>query len=137
MISATRHAASFAQLARGKSPLLAAKEGWYGADHAAARPALEKDGRLNTFGSFQQGLRMLDAGRADLLMGDVLAVRHEARQQGVALTTLPFLALRAPVHLMLNAHSTSTADLARLNAAITRLEQRGALAAIRARYDTP
>ena len=132
-----RQIGSFAQFTRSKATLLAPKVGWYGAPYAAARPALEKDGRLNTFGSFQQGLRMLDAGRADLLMGDVLAVRHEARQQGVALTTLPFLALRAPVHLMLNAHSTSTADLARLNAAITRLEQRGALAAIRARYDTP
>lgn len=135
--AAQRHVGSFGQLARGKSTLLAPKVGWYGADYAAARPAMEKDGRLNTFGSFQQGLRMLDAGRADLLLGDVLAVRHEARLQGVALTALPFLALRAPVHLMLNAHSTSTADLARLNAAITRLDQRGVLAAIRARYDAP
>ncbi|PHV39323.1 ABC transporter substrate-binding protein [Janthinobacterium sp. BJB304] len=135
--AAQRHVGSFGQLARGKATLLAPKVGWYGAQYAAARPALEKDGRLNTFGSFRQGILMLDAGRADLLLGDVLAVRHEARLQGVALTTLPFLALRAPVHLMLNARSTSTADLARLNAAITRLEQRGVLAAIRARYDAP
>ena len=135
--ASARPATSFAQLARGTSSLLAPKVGWYGAAYAAARPTLEKEGRLNTFGSFQQGVRMLDAGRADLLMGDVLAVRYAARKQGVALNALPFLALRAPVHLMLNAHSTSTADLARLNAAITRLEQRGALAAIRARYDTP
>ncbi len=132
-----RPAASFAQLARGKATLLAPKVGWYGAQYAAARPMLEQAGRLNAFGSFQQGVRMLDAGRADLLMGDVLAVRHEARLQGVALTALPFFVLRAPVHLMLNARSTSTADLARLNAAISRLEQHGALAAIRARYDAP
>ncbi|PJC96607.1 ABC transporter substrate-binding protein [Janthinobacterium sp. BJB1] len=132
-----RQIASVAQLARGKATLLAPKVGWYGAQYAAGRPALEKAGRLNAFGTFQQGVRMLDAGRADLLMGDVLAVRHEARQQGVALSALPFLALRAPVHLMLNAHSTSAADLARLNAAITHLEQRGALAAIRASYDAP
>lgn len=132
-----RQISSFAQLARGKSTLLAPKVGWYGAQYAAARPALEKAGRLNAFGSFQQGVRMLEAGRADLLLGDVLAVRHEARQQGVALNTLPFLVLRAPVHLMLNAHTTSAADLARLNTAITHLEQRGALAAIRARYDAP
>lgn len=92
MISATRHVASFAQLARGKSPLLAPKVGWYGTDHAAARPALEKDGRLNTFGSFRQGIVMFDAGRA---------------------------------------------DPARLNAAITRLEQRGVLAAIRSSYEAP
>ena len=129
--------ASFAQLARGKSTLLAPKVGWYGAQYAAARPALEKAGRLNAFGSFQQGVRMLEAGRADLLLGDVLAVRHEARLQGVALNTLPFLVLRAPVHLMLNAHTTSAADLARLNTAITHLEQRGALAAIRNSYEAP
>ncbi|MCC7704255.1 transporter substrate-binding domain-containing protein [Janthinobacterium sp. GW460P] len=135
--AAQRHIASFAQLARGKATLLAPKVGWYGAEYAAARAAMEKDGRLNTFGSFQQGLRMLDAGRADLLLGDVLAVRHEARLQGVALTALPFLALRAPVHLMLNARTTSADDLARLDTAIARLEQRGALAAIRARYDAP
>ncbi|MEF2269432.1 transporter substrate-binding domain-containing protein [Janthinobacterium sp. LS2A] len=132
-----RQVASFAQLARGKSTLLAPKVGWYGADYAAARPAMEKDGRLNTFGSFRQGILMLDAGRADLLLGDVLAVRHEARLQGVALNTLPFLALRAPVHLMLNARTTSPADLAQLNAAITRLEQRGVLAAIRSSYEAP
>lgn len=132
-----RQIASFAQLARGNSALLAPKVGWYGAQYAAARPVLEKAGRLNAFGSFQQGVRMLDAGRADLLLGDVLAVRHEARLQGVALNALPFLALRAPVHLMLNARTTSAADLARLNAAITHLEQRGVLAAIRNSYEAP
>ncbi|WP_219136174.1 ABC transporter substrate-binding protein [Janthinobacterium sp. UMAB-60] len=135
--AAQRQVGSFDQLARGKSTLLAPKVGWYGADYAAARPALEKAGRLNTFGSFRQGILMLDAGRADLLLGDVLAVRHAARLQGVALNTLPFLVLRAPVHLMLNARTTSADDLARLNAAITHLEQRGVLAAIRARYEAP
>ena len=132
-----RPVGSFGQLARSTATLLAPKVGWYGADYAAVRPALEKAGRMNAFGSFQQGVRMLDAGRADLLLGDVLAVRHEARQQGVPLTALPFLALRAPVHLMLNARTTSAADLARLNAAITRLEQRGTLAAIRSSYEAP
>ncbi|OFJ48567.1 ABC transporter substrate-binding protein [Janthinobacterium lividum] len=130
-------ASSFGQLTRGASTLLAPKVGWYGADYEAARIALEQDGRLHTFGSFHQGILMLDAGRAELLLGDVLAVRYEARQQGVALTALPFLALRAPIHLMLNARNTSEAELARLNAAIVHLEHRGVLAAIRARYETP
>lgn len=132
-----RQIASLAQLARGKATLLAPKVGWYGTQYAAARPALEKDGRLNTFGTFRQGILMLDAGRADLLLGDVLAVRHEARLQGVALNTLPFLVMRAPVHLMLNARTTSADDLTRLNAAIARLEQRGVLAAIRSNYEAP
>ena len=136
-MASLRHIGSISQLLHSKATLLAPKVGWYGEEYAAARPALEKDMRLNVFGSFQQGIRMLDAGRADLLLGDVLAVRHEARQQGMALSALSFLALRAPVHLMLNARSTSSADLARLNAAIARLEQRGTLAAIRARYEAP
>ena len=63
--AAQRHVGSFGQLARGKATLLAPKVGWYGAQYAAARPALEKDGRLNTFGSFRQGIVMFDAGRAD------------------------------------------------------------------------
>lgn len=129
--------ASIAQLVRGKATLLAPRVGWYGGEYAAALPALENSGRLSQFGSFEQGLRMFEAGRADLLMGDVLAMRHAARQQGVALSAVPFVVRRAPVSLMLNARTTSSADLARLNGAIAQLERRGALAAIRARYEHP
>ena len=130
-------ATSFAQVLRGKQTLLAPRVGWYGDAYAAAMPALEQRGRLNLFGGIEQGVRMLDAGRADLLLGDTLAVRHAARQQGVALAALPFTVLRAPVHLMLNPRTTSPADLARLDGAITRLRQQGVLAAIRAHYETP
>ena len=47
---------------------------------------------------------------------------------------LPYIPYRAPVHLMLNAASTTQAQLTRINQAITQLEQNGALPAIRARY---
>lgn len=133
--SARASIGSVAQLARSRYTLLAPAVGWYGDAYAAAMPALEQRGGLSLFGSLGQGVRMLDAGRADLLLGDMLAVRHVARQQGVALAALPLVVLRAPVHLMLNARSTSTDDLARLNGAITRLQQQGKLAAIRARHE--
>jgi polar amino acid transport system substrate-binding protein len=129
-----RHLTSLDALFKRKLSLLAPKVGWYGPAYARLRPTLTAAGQLSTFISFQQGVRMLDAGRADLIMGDRAALRHEAREQGVAISPLPLVVLRAPVHLMLNQRSTSQADLERINAAITRLEQQGVLAHIRARY---
>nr|WP_315252733.1 transporter substrate-binding domain-containing protein [uncultured Duganella sp.] len=128
------HVSSLDVLAREKLALLAPKVGWYGSAYARLQPQLAASGRLSPFLNFQQGLRMLDAGRADLIMGDSGALRHEARAQGIAISPLPLVVLRAPVHLMLNKKTTSQADLDRINAAISRLERQGALAAIRARY---
>ena len=119
--------------ARGVS-LLAPRAGWYGDSYQQAIPGLDAAGRRSTFGSFEQGLMMFKAGRGELIMGDTAAVRHEARRLGVALAALPFVPFRAPVHLMLNAASTTPLQLERINAAIAHLEQNGALAAIRARY---
>ena len=121
-------------LVRNKLPLLAPKLGWYGKTYARVRPELAQSGRLSTFLSFQQGVRMLDVGRADLILGDTAALRHEAREQGVAISALPFTVLRAPVHLMLNKQSTTQAELDMLNGAIQRLERQGVLSEIRGRY---
>jgi polar amino acid transport system substrate-binding protein len=121
-------------IAQQQLPLLAPKIGWYGSAYARLQPELQASGKLNPFLNFQQGVRMLDAGRAGLILGDTLALRHEARTQGVALAALPFTVLRAPVHLMLNRASTSEAELDAINAAIQRLAQQGALTQIRARY---
>lgn len=120
-----------------KLPLLAPKVGWYGASYARVQPTLAATGQLSTFINFQQGLRMLDAGRADLILGDGAAVRYEARRQGIAVSRLPLVVLRAPVHLMLNKDSTSQAQLDRLDAAIGRLERQGVLGRIRGRYGEP
>jgi polar amino acid transport system substrate-binding protein len=119
---------------RLQAPLLAPKVGWYGSGYADAISKLEGNGRLSTFTTFEQGVRMLKAGRADLILGDRNALRYAARQQGVELAPLPFTVLRAPVHLMLNKANTTAAELARINAAIERLEQRGVLAGIRDNY---
>jgi polar amino acid transport system substrate-binding protein len=129
-----QHISSLDMLARDKLALLAPKVGWYGPAYARVQPALSAAGKLSTFISFQQGLRMLEAGRADFIMGDSGALRHEARALGLAIAPLPLVVLRAPVHLMLNKHTTTEAELERINAAIARLERQGVLAAIRARY---
>lgn len=125
---------SFDAMASQGATLLAPRAGWYGPGYAKVEGALEASALRSTFGSFQQGIQMFKAGRADLIMGDAAALRFEARVQGVTLHALSYVPFSAPVHLMLNASSTTMAQLASINAAIVRLEHSGALAAIRARY---
>ncbi|NHZ44326.1 amino acid ABC transporter substrate-binding protein [Massilia sp. CCM 8693] len=119
---------------RAQAAVLAPRVGWYGADFAHAAPGLRAGGRLHEFGSFEQGMRMFGAGRAPLIMGDRAAILYEAQRQRLALRQLPFVLQQAPVHLMLSRASTTEDDLARINAAIGRLEKSGALQALRARY---
>lgn len=129
-----RNIATFQDIVTLRASLLAPRLGYYGEDYERASPLLHAEGRRSTFSNFEQGIKMLEAGRGDLIMGDAHALRHVARQHKVQLVQLPYTPYRAPVHLMLNAASTTQAQLARINQAITQLEQSGALAAIRARY---
>lgn len=125
-----------ATLKRGLS-LLAPRTGWYGPDFARTQAAFRAGGMLYEFENNSQGVRMLSAGRAKLMMGDTAAVEYEARLQKVALARLPFVVLSAPVHLMLSKSSTTSEDRAQLDAAIGRLEKSGVLRAIRQRYGAP
>lgn len=125
---------SFDDLRRMGEHILVPDGGWYGPQFAAAQPALQANGQLVTFKTFDQGLRMLDAGRAGLIMGDALGMRKAAERAGVQIAPLDFIVLRAPVHLMVNRTTTSEQDLQRINAAIGQLEANGALKAIRHRY---
>jgi len=129
-----RNIDSFQDLIAKRASLLAPRLGYYGDEYERAVPVLNAEGRRSTFGTFEQGIKMLEAGRADLIIGDANALRHIARLQNVKVVQLPYVPYRAPVHLMLNAASTTQAQLARINHAIAQLEQNGTLAAIRARY---
>jgi polar amino acid transport system substrate-binding protein len=128
------HIDSFDTIARQRIAVLAPRAGWYGPDYARAAATPDAGAWRYTFGNFRQGIQMFRAGRAELIMGDTAALRHEAKQQGVALAPLPYVPFSAPVHLMLNAASTTQAQLARIDGAIAKLEQSGVLATIRARY---
>jgi len=132
-----RHITDLDMLVTEKLPLLAPRLGWYGPAYARVQPMLAAAGQVSTYSTYQQGLQMLHAGRADLILGDRAALRHAARAQGYTLSALPVSVLRAPVRLMLNKGTTTQADLGRIDAAIQKLDKQGALAEIRARYDEP
>lgn len=114
--------------------LLAPTLGWYGKQYEQARPRIKAAGRLSTYSTVQQGMRMLAAQRAPMIMGDVAVLEYEARNQQLEVRQLPYVVLQAPVHMMLSRASTTAADVARINAAIARLEKNGSLKAIRAAY---
>ncbi len=127
----------FDSIIRDKLTILAPNSGWYGPDFARHKEKLKELGLLSTFNTFSQGLKMMAAGRSELILGDATAMRYEAQLAKLNLAALPTLLVNAPVRLMLSKASTTEADLARINAAIARLEQRGTLRAIRSRYGEP
>jgi polar amino acid transport system substrate-binding protein len=124
----------FADLVRTGERVLVPAGGWYGPAYAAAEPALQANGQLITFKTFDLGLHMLEAGRAGLIMGDAVGMEKAAARVGVAIAPLEFIVLRAPVHLMLNRATVGAPELQRIDAAIGRLEANGTLQAIRHKY---
>ena len=132
--AAYRTVDSFASIDKLKLSVLAPRVGWYGPAFAQNAPKLRGDGQLVEYGTIDQGMRMLGAERAQLIIGDVAALNDAAAQAHLTLHQLPVAVHGAPVHMMLSRASTTAADVAALDAAITRLEQSGALRNIRARY---
>jgi polar amino acid transport system substrate-binding protein len=125
---------SFKALLAHPAPLLLPNAGWFGDEYARALPSLRASSRVVEFTYFDQGIRMLAAGRATFIMSDMAAITHAARMLNVAVEPLPFTINNAPVHMMLSKLSVPPQDVATLDAAIVRLEKKGKLQAIRLAY---
>jgi polar amino acid transport system substrate-binding protein len=108
--------------------------GWFGKEYAALRPQLHHTNLLSEYISTDQGLRMLEFHRGDILMGDFLAFVYEAEQNHGGIEALPITVNDAPVHFMLSKKTMTEADVAAINTAIARLTARGELQKIVARY---
>jgi polar amino acid transport system substrate-binding protein len=125
---------SFDDFLAGPLSLVAPRAGWYGHAYEDQVAGLQLAGRLSRFGDFGQDIRMLAAGRATFMLGDAAAVEHAAAREGVRVQPLPFWVLEAPVYLMFSRATVREADVARIDAAIGRLQRRGVLAQIRRSY---
>lgn len=125
---------SFADLQARKITLLSPSSGWYGQDYADHLATIKAAHLLSHFEELPQGMKMLQAGRGLLILGDVGSLDWEARRLGIKLQFLPYLPVNDSVHLMLSRKNATKGDIRQLNAAIGRLEKNGKLAAIRARY---
>ena len=126
--------ASFAEVVSAPVTLLAPRVGWYGEQFERHRPSLKAGGRLSEFDNLAQGVRMLAAGRAQLMLGDAAGIEHAAARQGVKVLALPFWLVKAPVHLMFSRAGMTAADVARIDSAIDVLKKRGVLEQIERSY---
>ncbi|MES2300283.1 MAG: transporter substrate-binding domain-containing protein [Pseudomonadota bacterium] len=125
---------SFESMRERHLTMLVPRTGWYGSEYESRKAALMSAGVLTEFTTINQGVQRLKAGRAAFIMADEVTVRYECERFSVRVRALPIRVNDAPVHLILSKASTTEDDIARLNAAIARLEARGALEAIRRPY---
>ncbi|QDQ25878.1 amino acid ABC transporter substrate-binding protein [Chitinimonas arctica] len=119
---------------QGRYGLIAPSDGWYGATFDGLVREFAAAGLLTRYESYAQAMRMLGGDRGQVLIGDRFALLDAARQNDIKLLSLPFNVNHDPVHFMLSRRSLQESDLAALNRAIVRLERRGTLSDIRARY---
>jgi len=106
-----------------------------GRDFEAHRERLAAAGLLIPYPTTRQGIEMLRIGRAPLILGDALDLGAQARLAGVTLVRQPYGHSAESVSLMLSRKRLNDGDLARIDRAIHALERRGALNAIRHRYE--
>ncbi|QYF94277.1 transporter substrate-binding domain-containing protein [Massilia sp. PAMC28688] len=131
------HVKSFSDVMRERLTVLAPRIGWYGQDYHAHMAELKSDNRLSQFNEFPDGIKMLAAGRAVLILGDQASVIHAAASGGIKVAALPFGLVDAPIHLMLNKQTMTAGDVRRLDAAIERLRRKGVIERIRRSYGGP
>jgi polar amino acid transport system substrate-binding protein len=91
-------------------------------------------GLLTWFEEYAKGVQLMQLGRGDVLLGDSIAIAFAARAADVPLIELPITLQRDPVTYKLSRKSLTEADLRAFNGAIQRLEARGELQRIRARW---
>ncbi|HEY8879723.1 MAG TPA: transporter substrate-binding domain-containing protein [Roseateles sp.] len=91
-------------------------------------------GQLTQFEEYARGVQLMQQGHGDVLFGDSIAIAFAARAAEVPLIELPIKLQRPPVTYKLSRKSLTEADLRAFNAAIQRLEARGELQRIRARW---
>lgn len=91
-------------------------------------------GLLTWFEEYAKGVQLMQLGRGDVLLGDSVAIAFAARAADVPLVELPIALPREPVTYKLSRKSLTEADLRAFNLAIQRLEARGELQRIRARW---
>jgi polar amino acid transport system substrate-binding protein len=136
-VAAWRDVKNLQELRARHVRLLIPNAGWYGVEYEHAKPLLRQAGLAYEFTYFGQGIRMLAAGRGDLMVSDGAAMLTAARAQGVAVEQLPYVILTTPVRLMFSKASVSEHDVQLLNEATLRLEKQGVLRKLRSAYGLP
>ncbi|MGL5392643.1 MAG: substrate-binding periplasmic protein, partial [Shewanella sp.] len=142
-----RHLRQWEDIFTYKLRLLVPVTGWYGKDYANSRQRLEAANLLILSPDLDKSLHMLGYGRADILIGDAMAVAYIAKHYSgiepgieprieprIELVPLDIPLERSSIHLMLSKISMGPLQLAAVNQAIHALTQRGAIAQLQQKW---
>jgi len=126
---------SYADVLDKKLHLLAPSSGYWGADYAAAEPALLQSKKLSKVDSPERALRMLSFKHGDLILNDSYVLQYTAKSLGVGpLQKMTLEPARARVHIALSKTSTTDADLLAIDQALEKLLTDGSIDRIFQRY---
>ncbi|MDY0745807.1 transporter substrate-binding domain-containing protein [Paucibacter sp. R3-3] len=125
---------SFEDVLDRRVRLLCPDVGGLGKEFEASRAQLESAGLLVRYPTTRQGIDMLRAERAQLIIGDSRDLQEQSRLLAFPLVQQPYGLSAEPVSLMLSRRRLNAADVEAIDQAIEELERRGVLRAIRDRY---
>ncbi len=116
--------------------IIATQSYHFGTAFEAIRDELRTRGKLVEIDDTRAGVRMLLSGalRGDVLIDEVLLVRNQLGSSDTRVTMLPLIAAEDPVYFMFSKRTVSDALYRDLNAAFERLNARGSIRELLARY---
>lgn len=114
-----------------KLRLLVPSSGWYGDDYHKSQYRLEQEHLLVLSPDAEKSVQMLVYGRADVIIGDAMAMPYIASQyQDVKLAPLKLVLDQNHIHLMLSKVSMTPELLGQLDLAIQTLMDNGEIARV-------
>ena len=125
---------SFEDVLNRRIRLLCTDAEGLGNDFESHRARLQDAGLLIRYPTTRQGIEMLRAGRAQLIIGDARDLQEQSRLLAFPLLRQPYGFSSEPVSLMLSRRRLNMTDFRDIDQAIDALERRGVLSAIRSRY---
>lgn len=105
-----------------KIKILVPENGWYGESYHQLQPRLQQEAMLVLSPDTEKSVQMLRYGRADVIIGDSLAMPYSAnKRENIQLFPLGLVIAEEEIHFMFSKVSMSPADVAAFDCAISTL----------------
>lgn len=125
---------SFEEITQRGYHIIAPNAGFYGKDYEDASKVLNASKRILHYEEVTQGIKMLAAKRAQILLGDYYSVLYYASKMNIKLNALSYFPNEDLIYFMLSKASLKQSDVDIINKAIQKLEQNGSFKKIDQNY---
>ncbi|MCH1929032.1 transporter substrate-binding domain-containing protein [Shewanella sp. A25] len=110
-----------------KLRLLVPNSGWFGTDYERTQHRLDLAHLLVLSPGPDKSVQMLNHGRADLILGEAIAIPYASQRQGIRLSVLPMVLAQHDIHLMFSKASMTALQVEQFDLAIDTFRQNGLL----------